>query len=160
MAEQEDSGRHVRRAQGSLWALLPFILLVELVLDILGLPLDEFLIPLEAVFDVGFLLVAAVSSMGGGSGRPIGSGRPGLRRGRRGLARVSGLGLAIYWVFVVGLFGFQLWFAGQHPILTLFLGVFEFLFDAFLVMIGFLLTIAAIAGARAESGREIGAGQR
>lgn len=155
MAERSGSSRHARAAS-SLWKLLLWVLLFEAILDVFGLPLDEILIPLEVILDIGLVLVALVSTSG--SGQAIGTGR-GLRKSRGGVTHVSGIGVLVFWAFFAVIIAFQIWFASQHQILTLLFGIFELLFDGFLLLLGFLLTIGAVLSLRHDSVRQIGTGR-
>jgi hypothetical protein len=154
------TGDGARSARSSILRMLPWILLIEAIIDIAGLPFDELLIPAEVVLDVGILALSALSTLGGSSsGRAIGA-SSGPRRNRSGIASVNGWVLLIYWAFVVGLFVFQGWFALREPLLFLLFGIFILGFDVILVLVGTLLTLGTVFGrAQSNAGRQIGSGK-
>lgn len=65
------------------------------------------------------------------------------------------------WLLVIGVLIFQYWFLVHHPILTLFLGIFEVLLDLvlFLVAIGVTVFVVWRGTVGSSSGPQLGARQ-
>lgn len=159
MATQSKGG-HARGGTSAIWGALSTILVIEAIVDIIGLPFDEILIPMEAIGDTAFVAVALLGTLSSnrGSGRQIGSKRGvvGLRRSRRA---VGGNGIAViaFWAFFVAILLFQWWFAIHHPAMTVLLFIFELGFDAMMLLFGAVITVMFLVGGRSNPSRQVGA---
>ncbi len=151
-------GGHARGGTSAIWGALSTILVIEAIVDVIGLPLDEVLIPMEAIGDTVFVVVALLGILGSnrGSGRQIASkrGAVGLRRSRRAIGG-GGIAVIAFWMFFVAIVAFQWWFSIHHPILTVLLIFFELGFDAMMLLFGAVITVMLLVGGRSSSSRQV-----
>ncbi len=139
------------RASWATWGFFTGLLLVELVVDIVGVVFDVVLIPVEAILDIAVLATILTSQPRPSSGRQLGSSRRGAVDG----------GVALYWLLFLVFLSLGIWadltVAGLPLVggaLLLFFTFFQFVLFGIFALFGLYLTFKARS--RPPSGRQLG----